>query len=195
MTKPSSLPLYFIDNDNDTNWYLVPTSQRAAWEKWIDNPETDMPSGVTPIDSPSSITFPNWTVEGVKPINPPPVVKAISLTDLVGKHTLKGVDIHDTDENKLPDNIRFQLGDKTYLATEDPSDGYRSYMDGIVETNQKCKNLFRGVKVLARMSENTHDTILEVLNAKTGKTILCCGTSATDDYYPSWTAAFNEENL
>lgn len=118
----------------------------------------------------------------------------LSLTDLVGPHLLQGCDWREG-TYRLADFIRFKLDGKTYLATEDDVDGYRSRMQSICLVDEPVKNLFRGVRVLARMKDNSSCEILEVLHAKTGEVILEVGTNNIDDYYPSWVATFNEKSL
>ncbi len=124
------------------------------------------------------------------------MTKIISLSDLVGTHLLKGVDEPAVGEHKLADWIRFQLDDQAYYAEEDPSDDYRSYLDRIEETDAKVTNTFRGVRVVGRMAQPSHNqTILELVHARTEKVILRVGTDNVDDYYPSWVAQWWPEHL
>jgi len=121
----------------------------------------------------------------------------ISLDDLVGPHVLTGVDTDSREStHRMADSISFTLDGQTYLAVEDPDDGYRSTMDYIARVDEPILNQFAtGVKILARMSPHNSENILELLNAETGKTILRVGTDNIDDYYPCWVAEYNPENL
>ncbi len=120
----------------------------------------------------------------------------LSLSSLVGPHTLYGVD-RDLGENvnRYADSIRFQLGETTYFAVEGDNDGYRSSMDHIAATETLCVNRFAGVEVIARMSPIHNETVLELVHAKSGAVILRVGTENEDDYYPCWVATFDEGAL
>ena len=125
--------------------------------------------------------------------------KPLRLQDLVGVHVLTAVDINGETDHRLPNNVVFTLDKKTYLAVEDPSDGYRSSMDYIALTDTRPENRFKGVKVLARINEydeyGNKSELLDVINLETGMLILRIGTSRVNDYYPSWVAEFSKENL
>lgn len=123
--------------------------------------------------------------------------KPIDLESLAGKqYTLKGCDL-DMHPDKLAGIIRFTLGRHTYQATEDPQDGWRSSMDSIVLWGEPCKRTFPGIKVEARMRqpEYSHHVLELTLVGNSGRVILSVGTDNTDDYYPSWTAYFDESIL
>jgi hypothetical protein len=32
---------YFLNTDNDSHWYLIPTEKREEWENWCELPEGD----------------------------------------------------------------------------------------------------------------------------------------------------------
>lgn len=128
--------------------------------------------------------------------------KNLELKDLVGQHVLTGVDldhqeVRDTwgEGFSLAEVIRFALDGKTYVAAEDPEDGYRSCMRWIRLSQQVCKETFKPVKVLGKMKEDSSSTVLQLLNLKTGKIVLEVGTDNQDDYYPWFVKEFNRENL
>lgn len=135
----------------------------------------------------------------------PKTPKSVTLQDLVGGHTLSGVD-RDTEEIKtwgdqfeIAQCIRFVLGGKTYVAVEDPNDGYRSTMREIRLSEKPCLKTFPPVKVVGQMKGGgdygqTNNT-LQLIHAKTKAVILEVGTDNSDDYYPWYVATFNEENL
>lgn len=131
----------------------------------------------------------------------------VELKDLVGMRQLSGV----TFERIEPDTgadwpsedanaCAFILDGKGYQAIEDPNDGYRSSMRSLRRVSVKAvKNRFEPIQVLCRhRTEGRYgdtDDILEVLECTTGKTILTVGTSSTDDYYPSFVACWQPENI
>ena len=125
----------------------------------------------------------------------------ITLEDLVGEHTLYAVDCP-RDDHKHAAQIRFQLGRVTYVATEDPCDDYRSYMQDIRVSAERCADAARlpkPARVIGRM--RTRDEyggtshVLQLLNARTGAVVVEVGTDNTDDYYPCWVASYQPENL
>jgi hypothetical protein len=52
----------------------------------------------------------------------------IELENLIGEHLLSGVDNIQVDETEPIDAILFILDGVTYMAIEDPDDGYRSML-------------------------------------------------------------------
>lgn len=122
----------------------------------------------------------------------------MELKDLVGQHELSGVDMVELAGSYGPASVcRFVLDGKIYTVTEDESDGYRSSMQDIVEGGEPVVNLFEPQKVLCSMDEpgTDRDEILSIRDVVTGKIVLSVGTSATDDYYPSFIANFQPENM
>jgi hypothetical protein len=130
----------------------------------------------------------------------------IELKTLVGLHRLSGVDRDrqaiksewgDYDEDC--DVISFVLDGKTYTATEDPSDGYRSCMKNILMSRIKVKNRFKPCKVMCQMRGDSEygesNDILDMTDVKTGKVVLSVGTCNYDDYYPYFVSEFNPENM
>jgi hypothetical protein len=128
----------------------------------------------------------------------------MKLDDLVGRHSLSGVDFESEpgdDCNDYHDSMvcRFVVDDITYAAIEDPSDGYRSAMQDILISKKKIKNKFKPVKVFAHMAHGKYSCddkyILEIYDEKTGKLVLEMGTDSSDVYYPSFVANFSPENM
>ena len=93
------------------------------------------------------------------------------------------------------ETISFRLDGVVYTATQDPSDGYRSSMSGIAKSERPMRNVFAPVKVIGRLRTRGEyggtDDVLELIDAKTGKTVLEVGTDDVDDYYPCWVARFD----
>jgi hypothetical protein len=118
----------------------------------------------------------------------------MELKDLVGEHILTGVDMDSKDYGDSQ-AIRFTLDGKTYVAVEDPEDGYRSCMGELIEINESLPNTFKSQKVVGTMRDDTSDDVLDLIDVKTGKIVVSVGTSNTNDYYPWFTAEFNPENM
>jgi len=128
----------------------------------------------------------------------------MELNELLGPHKLTGVDMNNESLNTYGSYfedcqvINFVLDGKTYTATEDPNDGYRSNMRDIVKSKYNVKNKFPPCKVLGVMREkdehHSHD-ILDLIDVKTNKVVLSVGTEDTDDYYPTWVGIFTPENM
>lgn len=131
----------------------------------------------------------------------------MELKDLAGEHNLTGVerDTTEVDHYGTPspaNSILFRLDGKTYRVTENEEDGYRSSHRDIQEVTTEIKNVFPGVRVLARYVEGGHsDTyastndLLELIDVANGQTVLLVGTENSDDYYPSYVARFWPERM
>lgn len=118
--------------------------------------------------------------------------RELSFSDLVGRHTLYGVDF---DVNGVGNGIRFILDGVTYEVTEDEADGYRSSHNPIVSTSQSVFNRFPGVKVVVSFYETDSKDMLVIRDAENGQVVIEVGTDNLDDYYPSFVHNFNPENM
>lgn len=132
----------------------------------------------------------------------------MELKDLVGEHLLTGVDFctqqikqYDwSDDLEDCQVVRFCLDDVVYVATEDPSDGYRSYLGQlIIDNTNTMSNQFLAQRVVGvhRVKGNydTVDDILELIDVVTGEVVLEVGTDNCDDYYPSFVSSFHPEAM
>ena len=130
----------------------------------------------------------------------------MELNELVGEHLLDAVDFSDEQVKTWGDAfetcqvMRFRLDGKCYIATEDPSDGYRSSMRELaVSDDAEMKNVFAPLKVIGRHrtkgSYGDEDDVLELIDAVTGQTVIEVGTTAVDDYYPGFVASFHPEAM
>ena len=128
----------------------------------------------------------------------------VKLESLVGKHLLSGVDeINRKFEHwgSMEDCqcINFVLDGITYTAIENPVDGYRSSMEGIIKSDDVVSNTFQPIEVTVFYRiKNEYDSdcdILDFFDANNGKQIMEIGTDNTDDYYPSFVANWTPENL
>lgn len=131
-------------------------------------------------------------------------IETVELSSLIGKHKLTGVDFQTeeirTYEWSSLENcevVRFTLDGKTYLAVQDPSDGYRSCMQHCIITKEKPKNKFKAVEVFGIMKPEGYNKseVIQFYDTETAKVVLEIGTDNSDDYYPSWVAYWNPENL
>lgn len=133
----------------------------------------------------------------------------VTFESLVGEHELSGVDYIASEELRPAYDydgasgyhgqvIRFVLDGKVYTAREDDNDGYRSSMRDLTEGGE-IKNTFPPVRVLCSLrTEGKYggkDDTLVMRDMVTGKEVLEVGTDNTDDYYPSFVAHFQPENM
>lgn len=134
------------------------------------------------------------------------MAETVELKDLVGKHTLSGVDYFN---ERVADEwgggfedcqvMSFVLDDKAYSAIENPGDGYRSMLREVrVVGPALVKNRFEPIEVLAIYRDRSrHDSadLLQVYDTANAKLVLEVGTDHSDDYYPSFIAEFTPENM
>lgn len=127
----------------------------------------------------------------------------IQLKDLVGEHCLTGVDRGSTTAKNgfgctsdTANCINFQLDGKVYQAIEDPSDGYRSYMDSICEVtdNVSISNKFPEVRVYITHKED-HCDLIEMIDVVSNNIIFTLGTKNTNDYYPYCVMEWSPEKI
>ena len=128
----------------------------------------------------------------------------MELKELTGNHILKGIEVGIMSKDfgwGVQDDcnyIKFALDDATYLAIEDPDDGYRSYMAELEITEEPCKIKLPDISVTCHMRENDrydeHD-ILVFIDSMSGKEILAVGTACVDDYYPYCVLEYYPENM
>jgi hypothetical protein len=128
----------------------------------------------------------------------------MELKDLVGEHELSGVDTTTERVKEYGDYyedcevVRFVIDGKTYKATEDPDDGYRSYLKEIEVTNEKVANTFPPQRVVGKMKDNIdgeENNTIQFIDTTTGNIVLEVGTDNTDDYYPYCVLRWSPENL
>lgn len=125
----------------------------------------------------------------------------MELEDLVGGHVLDAVDFSNEQVKTWGDRyedcqvVRFRLDGVVYIATEDPSDGYRSRMQNLTTGDWNMNNVFQPHHVLAvHRTQGVYgleDDILELYDTITGDVILTVGTEHVHDYYPSFVASFS----
>ena len=127
------------------------------------------------------------------------------LKDLAGKHILQGIELGTTkykfewSDRKEVNCVKFTLDGKTYMAIEDPSDGYRSYCEDLCVVKEECRTKLPDIEVVCVLRNkdeygNTSE-LLEFIDCGNGKTILTVGTGNTSDYYPYCVFEYTPENM
>lgn len=129
----------------------------------------------------------------------------MELKELVGDHTLSGVDTgilrsSHYGEDLVAQQLIFLLDGLAYQASEDPEDGYRSSMKELVVVEaSRVANVFAPVAVrgvyLTVDPSGQECAVLQFLDGVTGLVVLEVGTYATDDYYPYFVGKFTPEHL
>lgn len=129
----------------------------------------------------------------------------MKLIDLIGKHTFTGVELGITERARLArrygkvNSVKFELDGIIYMATENPDDGYRSYMNELEIINEPLKFKIPQMQVVC-----VHDTkdeygyksdILSFIDVENGKVFLRIGTKNTNDYYPYCLFEYKPENM
>ena len=126
------------------------------------------------------------------------------LKDLVGKHILSGIEVGMMEHEdswghwEKCNYIKFALDGVNYLAIEDSSDGYRSYMHDLEVSDTPCKIHLPNIEVVCRMQEDDNyerNDVLEFIDVLNGKKILAVGTANYDDYYPYCVLEYTPENM
>jgi|ERR1051325_1448921 hypothetical protein len=130
----------------------------------------------------------------------------VNLGELQGEHLLSGVD--DLQEEVSDgwggtDNVNVflvRLGDKTYKFSEDPDDGYRSYLSTVFVVDTEVSYKFPPQKVYAAMkprdeSDYYDHEILQFFDAENHELVLEVGTDDVEDYYPTCVMHWYPQNL
>ncbi len=127
----------------------------------------------------------------------------MELKDICGKRILQGIDRKDYKrteygEEITSDAVWFRLDNVTYLAAEDPDDGYRSMCEEIVIVDEIPRFKIPDVPVFCEMKPNGRfedNEILVIRDANNGKVVLEIGTDYLDIYYPAFVCEYHPENL
>ena len=122
----------------------------------------------------------------------------MELTELVGLYLLSGAEPGYTPEKGFyggEPTLSFILDGKTYTATENPDDGYRSYLRDVREGGE-CNNTFEGEEVNIEYIEGDgYFTGIKATVVATGQEVLRIGTNNYDDYYPCCVLEFTPQAL
>ena len=134
----------------------------------------------------------------------------LTLDMLVGVHELSGVDYGTAkiprwgDEYYAAQTCSFILDGFTFTIIEDPDDGYRSHMRELILGGEVantfppqlviCERKFREAP---RWDGDAGDmcNLLVMHDVHSKEDILILGTTNTDDYYPSFVAAFHPSKM
>lgn len=129
----------------------------------------------------------------------------MELKELCGKHILQGIELGTTKVQdwwgeRTAQCVKFALDGITYIAVEDPDDGYRSYCRELKISDTPCEVSLPNIDVVCLHRTNgigyaSKSDVLEFVDCNNGKTILLVGTNNTDDYYPVCTFEYTPENL
>ena len=130
--------------------------------------------------------------------------KEITLKSLAGTHTFTGVERGFLKVNKQfswdqdKNTIRFELDGQVFEAIENPSDGYRSYMDKLVISNKQVRNKIPETQVMCIYKDkDDYDDcdLLDFIDCRNGKVFLTIGTKHVHDYYPVCIFEYSPEKL
>lgn len=133
----------------------------------------------------------------------------MELRNLVGIHTMTGVE---TGTVKIKgwwsgeDNcnyVKFRLDGVTYMAVEDPNDGYRSCCRELEVVDEECKTRLPDILVECKMRGNFYNKvwgtetndILEFYDVGNNQMFMAVGTGNTNDYYPYFVFEYMPEAL
>lgn len=127
----------------------------------------------------------------------------MELKELVGTHILSGVETGTLKRTKYSWEeecayAKFTLDGVTYLAIEDPDDGYRSYMEELEVSDTPCKIKLPDIEVFCLMMADDRyerNDVLLFIDVLSGKEILSVGTMNYDDYYPCCHMEYHPENM
>ena len=131
-------------------------------------------------------------------------VEIMEQRKLAGKHVLSGIETGQVEREtwgyrtELHGYVKFTLDGVTYMAEEDPDDGYRSYMKDLVIVEEPCKIRIPEVPVICRMESGGNckkANVLTFIDAENGKDILAIGTDYSDEWYPCCVMRYMPENM
>lgn len=127
----------------------------------------------------------------------------MELKDLAGNHILSGIEVGQKTVERYfyqeaCNYIKFTIDGTTYMALEDPDDGYRSYMHELEIVEEPCKIKLPNIFVCCHMRGNgdyENNDILVFVDFENKKEILEIGTGNYDDYYPYCVLNYYPENM
>lgn len=132
------------------------------------------------------------------------MIQTIELESLVGEHILNTAPVWSDFRPEYGEDgaiMCIGIDGKTYTFTEDPSDGYRSYMNMIeVEEGLNHEKLMGAAPINRKVTiiyddgsgkrypyNRDKDDLIHITDVATGHHWATLGTRAVDDYYPSCT--------
>lgn len=121
-----------------------------------------------------------------------------------GEHILEGVEsttikrLSWLDDYEDVEALRFRVDGVDYEAVKNPSDGYRSSLDGVYLASEPMSSPCEPIRVVGRDRPNEGEgysyeknDIIDFIRASDGKTVLSFGTCNVDDYYPGCVLEFD----
>lgn len=134
----------------------------------------------------------------------------MNLIDLVGIHLMTGIETGTVKRenwwSKEEDDcnyVKFRLDGITYMAVEDPDDGYRSMCRNLEVVDEECRTKLPDILVECKMRDDEHDDIwgteendiLEFYDVSNKQMFMAVGTGNTNDYYPYFAFEYTPEVL
>lgn len=134
----------------------------------------------------------------------------MKLSELVGTHVMTGVETGTVQikdwRDKFFENcnyVKFKLDGVTYMAVEDPDDGYRSCCRDLEIVDERCRISLPQILVECKMRGNSYygfnskeiNDILEFYDAGNNQMFMAVGTGNTEDYYPYFVFEYKPELL
>ena len=125
----------------------------------------------------------------------------MQLKELKGNRKFYGIEFSQEDTRYGTSNIvLLGLDNQVYKISDDPDDGYRSFMDEKIEIlqNHTFQNTFPPMKVAIQWVEiKSKDSFtgIHVLDAFSQQPVLILGTDYSDNYCPFAVSEYTPENL
>lgn len=133
----------------------------------------------------------------------------MKLRDLVGVHLMTGIETGTVKRANWwsgEDNcnyVKFRLDGVTYMAVEDPDNGYRSMCRNLEVVDEECRTKLPDILVECKMRDDEHDDIwgteendiLEFYDVSNKQMFMAVGTGNTNDYYPYFAFEYTPEVL
>lgn len=133
----------------------------------------------------------------------------MELKDLVGNHLMTGIETGTVKRNCWGDKlincnyVKFRLDGVTYMAVEDPEDGYRSCCEELKIVDEECKTTLPAILVECKMREDAYanswceekNNILEFYDVTNKQMFMAVGTGNIDDWYPYFVFEYTPELL
>lgn len=133
----------------------------------------------------------------------------MELKDLVGNHLMTGIETGTVKRNCWGDElincnyVKFRLDGVTYMAVEDPEDGYRSCCEELKIVDEECKTALPTILVECKMREDAYanswceekNDILEFYDVTNKQMFMAVGTGNIDDWYPYFVFEYTPELL
>ena len=133
----------------------------------------------------------------------------MELKDLVGTHLMTGIETGTVKRDgwwyktRNCNYVKFKLDGVTYMAVEDPEDGYRSCCQELEIVDEECKIKLPDILVECKMRDDLpiyswgteKNDILEFYDTTNKQMFMAVGTGNTNDYYPYFVFEYVPEVL